>query len=70
MCVCVVGGGGVHRYIYNPTKNPIKLEENRCSPNAYIHFTKITSNRQPGVYEYYGPTVELIMYNPIARPFC
>ena len=20
--------------IYNPTKNPIKLEENRCSPNA------------------------------------
>ena len=24
--------------IYNPTKNPIKLEENRCSPNAYTFY--------------------------------
>ena len=24
--------------IYNPTKSPIKLEENRCSPNAYTFY--------------------------------
>ena len=24
--------------IYNPTKNPIKLEENRCSSNAYTFY--------------------------------
>ena len=24
--------------IYNPTKNPIKLEENQCSPNAYTFY--------------------------------
>ena len=24
--------------MYNPTKNPIKLEENRCSPNAYTFY--------------------------------
>ena len=45
MCVCVCrvgggGGGGVEGWlvIYNPTKNPIKLEENRCSPNAYTFY--------------------------------
>ena len=28
--------GGI--VIYNPTKNPIKLEENRCSSNAYTFY--------------------------------
>ena len=37
------GGGGGGRgggwiVIYNPTKNPIKLEENGCSPNAYTFY--------------------------------
>ena len=32
------GGGGGWIVIYNPTKNPITLEENRCSPNAYIFY--------------------------------
>ena len=32
-----VGGGG-WIVIYKPTKNPIKLEETRCSPNAYTFY--------------------------------
>ena len=28
---------GVNSYI-NPNKNPIKLEDNRCSPNAYTFY--------------------------------
>ena len=46
------GGGGGWIITYNPTKNPIKLEENRRSPNAYTFYKK-NSNRysglQPGV---------------------
>ena len=47
-----MGGGGV-KVIYNPNKNPIKLEENRCSLNVYTFYKKTTLNRyaglQPGV---------------------
>ena len=39
VCVCVWGGGGGGWIvIYNPTKNPIKMEENRCSSNAYTFY--------------------------------
>ena len=41
------GGGGGWIVIYNPTKNPIKLEENQFFPNAYT-FYKTTSNRYAG----------------------
>ena len=34
--------------INNPTKNPIKLEENRCSSNAYTFYK---NNLEPGVNE-------------------
>ena len=53
----------MNSFIYNPTKNPIKLEENRYSPN----FTKTTSNRyaglQPGVNKvfYYSKCSRLVL---------
>ena len=34
--IIIKSGGWI--VIYNPTKNPIKLEENRCSPNAYTFY--------------------------------
>ena len=44
----VRGGGGI--VIYNPTKNPIKLEENQCSPNAY--------GLKPGVNQFIKPFLD------------